>query len=90
MVLKKARPRNVSDLLKRRRNCFWKAPSGEKGFCLCEISSLFIMGNAVFGAISPIMTVFYCFPAATGTLRGLPSWIGRVLGRLQRLSRKTN
>ena len=93
MVLKKARPRNASDLLKRRQNCFFEKRRLVKKvsvFAKIPVFSSWETGNAVFGAISPIMAVFYCFPAATGTLRSLPSWIERVLGRLQRLSRKTN
>ena len=37
---------------------FREALLGEKSSVLCEIASLFAMGSAVFGVISPILTVF--------------------------------
>ena len=47
-----------------------EALPGERASVLCGIAGLFAKGSAVFGAISPIMTVFYGVPAAatTGTL----------------------
>ena len=52
---------------------FREALPGEKAGNFAWNRSLFAMGSAVFGAISPIMTVFCCSPAATEVLRGLPS-----------------
>ena len=56
----------------------------KRALVLCEIAGLFAMRSAIFGNISPIMTVFCCFPApaTTGTLHSLPS--RKVFGRLRR------
>ena len=58
-------------LVKRVAKLLFQALPGGRASVLCEIAGLFAGGSAVFEATSPIMTVFYCFPAATGTLRGL-------------------
>ena len=70
-----AKPQHIKKVAKL---LFRKALSGKRASFLCEIACLFAMGSAVFGAISPIMTVFYFFPAATATatLRNLPSLEG--------------
>ena len=53
---------------------FEKRCLAKRALVLCEIAGLFAMRSAIFGNISPIMTVFCCFPApaTTGTLRSLP------------------
>ena len=66
-----------------------EALPGERASVLCGIAGLFAKGSAVFGAISPVMTAFYCFPCEAFFLGRLRALTKSANAKIAQIKRKT-